>query len=203
MTKLPFLLGFTPLFWWLSPEEPSAPPPPTAQSLLVQPLMPAGAQLQRYHVYGSSLDELRASMDSRKPQRWDGYTEWRVGWSWPGYGRSDCQLDQARLRTWISVSLPEWRPSQLPPAALRTSWNRYLTELSAHERGHVEIVQRGFAAMQASLKNGECDTVEAELLAIMDEIRQADRDYDHATEHGRLTGARFPTEADSAGLASR
>lgn len=204
MTKLSIILGFTPALWWLTPEDaPPRPPPTAATSYRVQVQMPAEVQLQLYPVYGQSRDEIRLSMNSRKPQRWDGYTQWRAGWSWPGYGRSDCRLDQARLRTWISVSLPQWQAGPAPDPALQEEWNRFITELSAHERGHIAIIQRGFAAMQSALQKGHCNTVETELLAIMEKIRQEDREYDESTEHGRLTGARFPLESATHNMASR
>jgi predicted secreted Zn-dependent protease len=201
------------LFWWLGhgtrrvtlPDQPvalgSAGSYTDSQALSVSSARPGevlevstpGTEMDFYSISGNSAAELRTSMNQQHPvSGFDGNTHWNVSWQWPGYGSSDCRLQEAKLETRITVSLPRWSPPRDADPALILQWNRYLGSLALHEQGHVQRAREGFAKMQQILQSSHCDNADAQLNAVMGEMHDADLRYDADTDHGSTQGARFP-----------
>ncbi len=150
-----------------------------------------------YDIAGSTADELRAQMSTLGPvdqfgNRNDAYTGWFVVWNWPKNPDGTCDLSQATVSTFITVTFPRWTP---PPGAappLVQRWQQYVDALATHEEGHADFVDETIPDILAALKGATCDTAGAAGLAVLDRIRQHDLDYDNTTGHGATQGAVFP-----------
>lgn len=151
------------------------------------------AEMDYYSVSGSTVADLRNSLDSQHPvSGFDGNTHWHVSWNWPGYGSPDCDLQSAKLDTAITVTLPRWNPPRDASTELILQWKHYLGSLAFHEQGHVQLARQGFARMQQVLHDADCGNAEARLQGVMQIMHEADRRYDADTDHGTRQGARFP-----------
>ena len=88
----------------------------------------------------------------------------------------------------VTVTLPEWpESSRLPPAA-RAEWNRFLRALDAHEQGHVRIARRYFTRIGQRMVGLTLAQAEERWQANLQAWREADREFDAQTDHGRNTG---------------
>lgn len=151
------------------------------------------ADMEYYDVGGSTAQEIRNNLNhSHRNGGFDGHTGWNVSWSWPGYGRADCDLATTDLDTRIRVRLPRWQPPANADPALVLHWNNYAGNLALHEQGHVQLARQGFAKMQQILQTSTCAEADAKLNLVLGEMRQADLRYDAETRHGTTQGARFP-----------
>jgi predicted secreted Zn-dependent protease len=170
----------------------------------VPPGMTTTAEEVRYEVFGTTPTELRQSMRDRGPleqgRRWDGYTNWRVGWTYRYAMRSGtCEITEVEVAYSSRVVLPEWRAPSGTSVDLRRDWNRYLAALRTHEEGHVRIgadAAREILAGIGALTAPSCTDMSARADRLghrtLDEFRARQRAYDAETGHGRTQGAVWP-----------
>jgi predicted secreted Zn-dependent protease len=174
---------------------PATEPPGAAPTVIVGAV--PNATMQYYDLTGTSVAQLRASMDAQGPvdssgRRNDAFTTWNIDWTWPLTGDGACILSGATITDTITVTFPRWLPTTAAPASLIVRWNTYESALVTHESGHVSFVVATAADVLAAIKGATCATAEAAAQAVVTRIRQHDVDYDTETDHGATQGARFP-----------
>jgi predicted secreted Zn-dependent protease len=163
----------------------------------VGPIEIENARLDYYSIFGSSESELRAQLDAKAPIGYDGYkgdatTNWYIRWDWPGYGNSSCDLSKATVSIEIVVTFPRWAPPNNAPRDLVAKWDRFTRDLADHEQNHVDFVVDNYLTVLDAIRNATCQTADAAATSALEPIRQLDRDYDAATNHGETEGVRFP-----------
>lgn len=163
----------------------------------VGPIEIKNARLDYYSIFGSSESELRAQLNAKAPIGYDGYkgdatTNWFIRWDWPGYGNSSCDLSKATVSYEIVVTFPRWTPPNDAPPELVTKWDRFTRGLAEHEQNHVDFVVDNYLTVLDAIRNATCRTADAAATSALEPIRQLDRDYDAATNHGESEGVRFP-----------
>ncbi len=157
---------------------------------------------ETYPVTGRTAVELRRSMEQHAASSWPdpravGLTEARI----PIEGR--CQeysdggaLRDATIALSLVVHLPAWQNSEVAPAALRRSWDKFLRALTAHEEGHVEIAIKHANALRddlAAMKPEEsCEAFmtkfQERTSAAQARMDKEQAEYDAKTEHGIKQG---------------
>ena len=157
----------------------------------------ANATIIYYDISGNTENELRQQLDKLSPRGYDNFkgdatTNWRINWTWDGYGNSNCDLTSAEVTYSIEVTMPRWESPQDASPELITKWNNYIQALTEHEKGHVDFVVENYMSVETAIKNATCDTAESAAQAALLPIRQYDIDYDAETNHGATQGARFP-----------
>jgi predicted secreted Zn-dependent protease len=157
------------------------------------------AQILYYDISGSTASELRASMDSLRPKDpYDGnrpvdaYTGWYISWNWPGYGTENCDLSAAVVTYQINVTLPRWQAPAGASPELIVTWERYIQNLSVHEKGHVNNVVSNYPGILTVIQNATCSTAETAAQKALESLREFDVNYDRETNHGATQGAVFP-----------
>ncbi|MCB1191169.1 MAG: DUF922 domain-containing protein [Leptospiraceae bacterium] len=152
------------------------------------------ADVNYYYISGNTARELRQSINKNRPgkKRYDAITKWNVKWKWPGYGKSNCDLSRAELNHSIVVTLPYWEPPDDADPSVVNRWKRYMSNLSYHEQGHVDIFFKYYNQMENVLENSNCDDAKGELEEILQELKEKNRSYDSRTRHGATQGATFP-----------
>ena len=156
-----------------------------------------GATLIYYDIYGSTETELRKQLDAKQPVGFDGYrgdatTNWDIHWTWPGYGKLNCNLDAAKVTLKVTVIFPRWTPPLNAAPELVTKWTKYVEVVAFHEQHHVDSVNTKYKAVETAIKGATCLTADAAAHKALDPIYKYDADYDAATNHGETEGARFP-----------
>src|SRR5262245_33407232 len=162
-------------------------------------------QREYYAVRGSSENELRSALNRLRPrdakgEAHDAITRWDVRWEYRyASAAGNCALTSFSTSVEVVMTIPRWANREAgSPLAAR--WERYITALEAHERGHAEIVIRAAKAIQERLSALEpvptCQALEASIKAkgeaLLDEHRREEVEFDRRTEHGMREGARFP-----------
>ncbi len=155
------------------------------------------ASVVYYDISGSSESELRAELDAKSPVGYDGYkgdatTNWFIRWNWPGYGSRSCDLSQATVTYEIEVIFPRWTSTDDAPPELVAKWADFSRALAGHEENHADFVAANYQSVLDAIRSATCETADAAATSALEPLRQHDRDYDAATNHGETEGARFP-----------
>ena len=164
-------------------------------------------QKEPYSVSGNTPGAVRDDINRKRPysqadsQRFDGNAMWSLTWSFR-YDRNGgaCALSDATVDLEVLVQLPALSDDSALPDAAMDSWQHFSQDLETHEAGHVQHYLDGAATLQQAFQQtppaANCDdlgaTLRGEGESEIAAIRQADLDYDAATDHGRLQGANFP-----------
>ena len=179
---------------WAAPSHSDAPAAPPGDPKLLE-----HAEVEYYDVSGSTPDELRVSMNERRPtnpfdahRAFDAYTDWYISWDWPGYGSNACNLAAALVTYEIQVILPGWQPPGNASPELITKWEKYIHSLVIHEQGHVDHIVNHYLDVETAIRNATCATAEAAAQRVLVDLRAFDLSYDRETNHGETQGAVFP-----------
>jgi predicted secreted Zn-dependent protease len=151
------------------------------------------------------LASIRGRLDQLGPvsevasRRFDGLTTWGLRWSFtfePGSG--SCRLRNATIEIEAVITLPELTGPSALSAVESGRWQAYVTQLRAHEDGHVNIYRAGAQELSNEIlalgEMPDCDQLRRALSnlgeAKIARIQQADVSFDLETGHGAV----FPTK---------
>jgi predicted secreted Zn-dependent protease len=180
--------------------------PAAETNLSANPMV--SVQMIHYPISGATSQELREQMnlfgplDERLDRRFDGYTRWYVRWNYQ-YAQSQegCRIDKAKVKTEVTMTLPQWETAPTASPELNTEWNRYITALQTHENGHKQHGLNAGNEILQTLTNlsiqPSCNELDVAANTASDRIiqhySQEDFAYDQATGHGATQGAIFPS----------
>jgi len=166
--------------------------------------------VRNYEFFGSRAADAGTSLRQRllvtsdyqgRQSRFTGQTDWHIEWRAcfeQQAGR--CSITGVHSTVHVTYTLPRWADRDNAPPHLRDRWDRYITSLSAHEKGHGAIALEVARLIDLALvgRSGEdgCDGLNTRSVQIVDEVMQRgeamQREYDRATRHGSAQGAQFP-----------
>lgn len=176
---------------------------PTGLTTIVDPV-------HTYTIYGSTGDDLRDEIRSCAPRdnATDTYAEYtaQTGYylSWQfEYGlvgtESQCRVLSPKVGLHVGIALPSWDTSYAKNAAFADQWEHFMSNLTAHENGHVELGKQYANRMLAQLQNfpsTNCSTLEQSvniaLRNTVNSLERANQAYDDTTQHGTTQGAVLP-----------
>lgn len=149
-----------------------------------------------YTVSGNTNAEVRADIDTKRPNGWDAYTTWNVNWRyWYRVSDAGCAIDRIEVDLKIVFTMPKLVTSN---AEVRKSFDAYIAKLQIHEDGHADVgrhVARKIQTTVAMMTAPNCDElgqkVNAEGTTIAREGNRMDLAYDKRTNHGETQGARW------------
>lgn len=165
---------------------------------------------RHYEFFGSREADAGSSLRQRllvttdyqgRQRRFTGQTDWHIEWRAcfePSGGR--CRIGGVTTTVHVTYTLPRWADRDEAPPQLRDRWDRYVTSLAAHEKGHGAIASEVARLIEAALvgrddENG-CETLNVQSTAIVEDVMQRgeamQREYDRVTAHGGRQGALFP-----------
>lgn len=158
-----------------------------------------------YDVAGSSDNELRAAINTRRPKDSDGVqhdavTNWDVRWTYrSATGAQGCTLTSLSTRLEVVTIMPRWSTRQAG-TMLEQRWNAFVAALERHETEHLQISLRAAQRIHERLSSLDaartCPLLEESInstgQALLDQFRAEDKEYDRRTQHGASQGARFP-----------
>jgi predicted secreted Zn-dependent protease len=134
-------------------------------------------------------------------KKYDSVTSWKVRWDY-GYDRAPqtCSVDSFRVTVAISFRLPKWSRPGDAPRNLIDKWDSYMKNLVTHENGHRDMaveaaaeLSRAVADLPPALTCAEIDREVQKLSsARMMKLKEDEKEYDAATNHGYTQGAVFP-----------
>lgn len=167
-------------------------------------------QHRYYPITGTSASELRAQMnqqgpfDQREGRRYDARADWFVKWSYRHVKTSNqCKIGSLKTSVDVTLTYPQWTPPPQVSRSLITEWQRYLSALQIHEKGHEnngiaagKEISQVLSQLPAYSSCQQLDAiVNSTAQTVIKRYNQKDLDYDHATKHGYTQGAVFPASA--------
>ena len=155
-----------------------------------------------YPVDGRTPQAIRASINRGRPsdveggERFDAVTRWSYQANWRRSGPDQCLADTAEVTMAVKIILPDLISRDRLSTREKAAWDGYFQRLVAHELNHGRIAALGSQRMQAALREAtSCAEMQATRERLGTEIRDANREYDRTSEHGRLEGAVYPPMA--------
>lgn len=157
----------------------------------------------RYTVYGNNVAETNSQIASCTPineseGRFAASTDYSINWVVSYRTRADglCYINQASVGLNTAQAFPAWQATAGSSAAMASIWQKFITNLTTHENGHLQLDQSGAAQIYNDLINlpaADCGSIaaaaKARSNADMAALNQANADYDAATGHGTTQGA--------------
>ncbi len=163
------------------------------------------ASVKEYTVTGVTETAVRESLDqsplSPDGKRRVGYTEADIRWQYESRARKGvCRVVSVTVTLTAVTTLPRWDAPPGATSALRRSWDRFLTALTAHEQGHSDIGLAAAAKIEDALWRApspkSCTSVNKQLDQIANDLFDAatvaQEKYDDDTDHGATQGVKFP-----------
>jgi predicted secreted Zn-dependent protease len=163
-------------------------------------LCPIEPTISWYDVQGDTPAEIRASMIERGPKDDRGrarfaYASWSVKWKWKLDEGAHVDLSTMQISCKGHLTLPRYVPRDNAPVEIAGEWEAYLERLIQHENRHLQHpVQHAHRIRQrlaaAEARYGELSAHRANQIvqAVIQQIREMDRLYDHETNHGKTEG---------------
>ena len=161
-----------------------------------------------HKMFGYTADQL-ASLSQQCPLIISGdnepfinaYTSYWIGWRFDYQPGDDglCRVSNATVLLRIHQALPVWANYGGANPALKQQWQNYLTAVTTHENGHVQLIQESAAQLlqaMRTLKPTACSQIETTVnqtgQAYLAQLAQANQNYDLQTRHGVTQGAIVP-----------
>jgi predicted secreted Zn-dependent protease len=158
-----------------------------------------------YKVFGSTLREVRESINRSRPWKdkdaMDGRTDWSVRsrYSVADDG-SGSRGESFGTETRITITLPVWSPLPNTPKAMTDRWREYFTALLRHENGHAthalqaaaEVRKRAGVITRAPTNDELTKKINDTVNRVLSEYQEKEKAYDKETRHGVTQGATFP-----------
>jgi predicted secreted Zn-dependent protease len=155
-----------------------------------------------YLVTGTTLGEIRASLDRSRPSteigKMDGFTAWQIDWQFTSerYG-SGCRCRFFSTRTTITTTLPRWTSPTNTASSVKESWASYIAALGQHEAGHAQLALAAAREVQERIKEvgeaSDCESLKIKIndigQRIVEEYKKHEQDYDRRTRHGVTQGS--------------
>lgn len=159
-----------------------------------------------YEVRGNTAAEVALQLRSLGPtdetgRRFHALTTWEISWVHRQVTDDEgCRVASIQTYLEVTTTLPKWTPSSSAPAALISSWSRYMQALKLHEAGHKRLgveaaqeVQRSLSVMPGATDCAMLNTAMQQTgQAVVQEYEERSRWYDEQTQHGVTQGAVFP-----------
>ena len=150
----------------------------------------------------SFRQRLLVSQDfSGRTKTFAGQSDWYVDWAPCLEPRgAGCRLGGVSAVAYVTYTLPRWADRNFAVEQVGARWDRYATNLLAHERGHgavaLEVARRFEVELVGLVDMERCEDVTDEAARRVDAIirhgETMQNEYDRVTEHGSTQGAVFP-----------
>jgi predicted secreted Zn-dependent protease len=81
-----------------------------------------------------------------------------------------CTMTSSSVAVSIAMTLPQWDDYASASAPMRAEWDRFITQLTLHEQGHVDIVHRNEGRVRAAFDGirtrPDCAALDSEIKKI-------------------------------------
>lgn len=188
---------------------------PVLATLLVLPEASAARTekvvTRTYQVTGSTVEQVRASLEANGPGDYHATTSWRISYRYRyAFSADECRVTSRKVHTKIVYLYPSWTPPAEASQALRDKWTNYFAALESHEEGHGRtgrITARRVDRMIGRAAATSCPALEKQITRSANRLfkrgNAMDVRYDAETDHGATQGAIFRPMAQSQALRSR
>ena len=152
-----------------------------------------------YAVTGSTVEQVRASLEANGPGDYHATTNWRVSYRFNyAFSAGMCRVTSRTVHTKIVYLYPKWNAPAEASQALRDKWSTYFAGLTVHEEGHGKtgkITARRVDRMIGRATAGTCPALETQVSRAFKRLikrgQARDVKYDAETNHGATQGAIF------------
>ena len=157
--------------------------------------------IRHYTALSTSTATLLETLNAASPVRqngrtFHGYTSWDIRWTfrWQVGGDGRCAITAVSTKLKAEILIPKLQGAD---AGGEAAFNRYLTNLRAHEDGHVQIARSAARKVDQTIRSlpaaSSCQALEAQAnrdgMAIVEAAKKEELAYDVSTAHGCQQGA--------------
>lgn len=161
---------------------------------------------QFYDIYPQQIKDIGPELDHHTPirvegRKFRGYTRWHVRWQF-SWQEQPGRCDITGVQTFLTVhyTLPRIPAQHRLPPATRAAFDRYYHALFRHEQNHknsglyaARDIEKAIAGLTVFNTCSALETTANQIgYRLIERYAQRDRDYDQATDHGRLEGVVLP-----------
>ncbi len=147
-----------------------------------------------YDVAGTDPRAVRRQIQRLGPvqeeggERFDAITRWTLDARWQTRN-GVCDPSTAEADVILNIHLPRLTNYDRLSRVERARWDRYIRQLSGHERNHALSAVRGREALIRFMRAApDCAGMEVALRDVIARVTAMNADYDRRTDHGRNEG---------------
>jgi len=153
-----------------------------------------------YKVAPSAKSNLLASLNKASPIRegsniFHGHTKYNIDWRfWWQTKNKQCRFTQVKVTVKLLYTMPKL---SIEEKEVVETWSSWYPNLDIHEKGHGQLAKEFAVKIDkalATMKPREnCNTLESDgnkkAYRLMDELKEANKQYDARTNHGESQNA--------------
>ena len=122
--------------------------------------------------------------------------------SYDSKGDAQKNVSSIVVKAGYTITMPAWGVLSKQPKACQDEWNRMWKALRAHEDGHLDVFNKGVAALVktlTALKSGTHDDIDAVVNKALKDIQMGHDKYDASTTHGQKEGVKLDITEECGG----
>ncbi len=143
-------------------------------------------------VSGASLRDVAAALEGLAEA---GHARWSPQFSYEG-GDGDVAASVA-VTVGQEITLPNWDGRATASDAEGAEWDRFLSELQAHEQGHLDLAVQYLGNLDERMVGQPISQLQEIFDGALNDLQAASDAYDASTDHGRNTGTIISVDVDT------
>ena len=154
-----------------------------------------------YDITGTDIVGIHKSLQqkgllAKNGKRYHASTQWNISWNYRWIeSKKQCRLNKTETSVNVDMLLPRLRNRDRLNENMRSTWDRYLTALTAHEKQHQAFGLQAATEIEQLLRNTpamDCFALETRLNnqaeQILNKYKTLEESFDRETEHGARDG---------------
>jgi predicted secreted Zn-dependent protease len=143
-----------------------------------------------YDVGGDTLADVVANI-SHLPEA--GSAEWFPSFDYQADDSGN--VTDATITMGWRITMPTWTGYDAATQSQKDEWDRFWAALETHERGHLELADQHFRALDQEIIGHPASEAQATFNRALSELQSASDSYDSGNDHGRNAGTVVDVDA--------
>ena len=150
--------------------------------------------------FSITASDLEGALEALKKQKEWGHFEGNLTYDSKGDADKNCL--SVVIKPSYTITMPSWGALSKQPKSCQEEWNRMWKALRAHEDGHLDVFEKGVAALVktlTALKTATLDEVDKIFNKALADIQTGHDKYDTSTKHGQTEGVKLDITEECGG----
>ena len=156
-----------------------------------------------YQVFGNNRDQINSQINTCSPvviggEKYAASTDYSISWVFNSTVNEQglCKIQNVSVGVRNAFILPSWQRTGSSSNQIAGTWTNFIAHLTEHEYGHANINVEYARKMRTEIQNtpvSNCDSINeiahSKARGILNELNNANDQYDASTNHGEHQGA--------------
>ena len=150
--------------------------------------------------FNITASDLESACEALKKNKEWGHFEGNLIYDSKGDADKNCTL--LVIKPSYTITMPAWGALSKQPKSCQDEWNRMWKALRGHEDGHLDVFEKGVAALVKTLtamKTATKDEVDKIFNKALADIQTGHDKYDASTKHGQTEGVKLDIAEECGG----